>query len=55
VTDGADVDVRLGAVELLFGHGFGWWRWLVLRGKVVEPPSGFEPPTSSLPRTRSAD
>ena len=24
VTDGADVDVRLGAVELLFGHGF-WW------------------------------
>jgi hypothetical protein len=24
VTDGTDVDVRLGAIELLFGHGF-WW------------------------------
>ena len=24
VTDGTDIDVRLGAIELLFGHGF-WW------------------------------
>ena len=24
VADGADIDVRLGAIELLFGHGF-WW------------------------------
>jgi hypothetical protein len=24
VTDGADVYVRLGTIELLFGHGFVW-------------------------------
>jgi len=24
VTDGADIHVRLGTIELLFGHGFVW-------------------------------
>ena len=39
VTDGTDVDVGLGAVELLFGHGFGGGRWLVgvWKGKWWSP------------------
>ena len=56
VADGADIDVRLGAIELLFGHGFGGEE-VVRFGvwKVMEPPTGIEPATSSLPRTRSAN
>ena len=63
VTDGADVDVGLVAVELLLGHpgdsmlGPGRWPpgsgWAV-RVDEVEPTLGFEPKTSSLPRKCSA-
>ena len=56
VADGADVDVRLGALELLLGHlacaddsyGCGY------AAKGMEPRSGLEPETSSLPRKCSA-
>ena len=53
VADGADIDVGLRAVEFLFGHG------CLLKGgredegelcKRVEPTTGLEPVTSSLPR-----
>ena len=56
VADSTDIDVRLGAIELLFGHGFGGEE-VVRFGvwKVMEPPTGIEPATSSLPRTRSAN
>ena len=60
VADGAHVDVRLGALELLLGHvtssllrsiagdAAGDGRW------AVEPTIGLEPMTSSLPRKCSA-
>src|SRR5437870_3213448 len=47
VTDGPHVHMRLGALELLLGH-----RSLSL---LVEPTSGIEPETSSLPRTCSTN
>src|SRR5438067_1435549 len=47
VTDRPHVHVRLGALELLLGH-----RSLSL---LVEPTSGIEPETSSLPRTCSTN
>ena len=61
VTDGADVDVGLVALELLLGHPWSCltrlrcraFAWSV-RGDGVEPTLGFEPKTSSLPRKCSA-
>jgi hypothetical protein len=59
VADRPDVDVRLGALELLLGHETK----LSLRGaatplglvdRAVEPTIGLEPMTSSLPRKCSA-
>src|SRR6185369_5586905 len=70
MADRPDVDVRLGALELLIGHGrcltpFSCWRRCAMgravkgswRGPaltVVEPTIGLEPMTSSLPRKCSA-
>ena len=60
VTDGADVDVGLGALELLLGHPRVLslrptrHREVVVRGDQVEPTMGLEPMTSSLPRKCSA-
>jgi hypothetical protein len=48
VTDGPHVHVRLGALELLLRHFVGTPYFL-------EPTSGLEPETSSLPRTCSAN
>jgi hypothetical protein len=47
VTDRADVHVRLGALELLLCH--------VPVSFDLEPTSGIEPETSSLPRTCSTN
>ena len=61
VTDGADVDVGLGALELLLGHPgvvcstpVQWLRSAGPSGWSVEPTLGLEPKTSSLPRKCSA-
>src|SRR5207249_8744286 len=49
VADGPDVDVRLRPLELLLGH-------LYLRIPYgVEPTTGIEPVTPSLPRTCATD
>ena len=57
VADGADVDVGLGALELLLGHRVRWrlLRLRLRRGLGVEPTIGLEPMTSSLPRKCSAE
>src|SRR3954453_10645321 len=54
VADRADVDVRLGALELLLGHAAA--SSYSSRGVAaeVEPTLGLEPKTSSLPRKCSA-
>ena len=59
VTDGADVDVGLVALELLLGHLgrlLGSWhaRFAAVEAGRMEPTLGFEPKTSSLPRKCSA-
>src|SRR5207249_6419802 len=47
MTDRPHVHVRLGALELLLGH--------CSLSLLVEPTSGIEPETSSLPRTCSTN
>ncbi len=60
VADGAYVDVRLGALELLLGHRTSQLlrscavRAAGIRDRAVEPTIGLEPMTSSLPRKCSA-
>ena len=57
VTDRADVDVRLVALELLLGHVCGrflFLQWRCVAGQRLEPTLGLEPKTSSLPRKCSA-
>src|SRR5207249_3678273 len=54
VTDGADVHVRLGALELLLGH-VSLQLLLQSPPSLREPSTGIEPVTSSLPRTCSTD
>ena len=52
VADGADIDVRLATVKFFFRHR----EYLVeMERKKVEPLTGVEPVTSSLPRTRSTN
>src|SRR5207244_11726106 len=61
VTDGADVHVRFGALEFLLGHGrvsllvlFSLMLCVLKRlPDYMELGTGFEPATSSLPRTCS--
>ena len=56
VTNRTDVHVGFASYELFFSHvAFLFSRLLVFYSFKLEPLTGFEPVTSSLPRTRSTD
>jgi len=55
VANRADVDVRFVSLELFFCHFKGLFGLRLSPVQMMEPMTGFEPVTSSLPRTCSAN
>jgi hypothetical protein len=57
VTNRPNVYVRLTALKFFFGHGEFLYKNIQYknRSKLLEPTTGIEPVTSSLPRTCSTN